>query len=130
MLILAGKIQNLSYPMQSEARIQQECYTYFHNNYPNLRGLLCYNLNNSKNRIAGAINFSLGLQAGRSDMVYYRKGRAYMIELKTPDGRQSPKQKEWQQKIEAEGFVYVVIRSVDEFKEFLKKVEQGLHEAC
>lgn len=118
-------MQNLSYPMDSEAKIQQVCYTYFHNNHPQLRGLLCYNLNNSKNRISGAINASLGLQAGRSDLVYYRKGRAYMIEMKTPEGKQSPKQKEWQKLIESEGFEYVIIRSLDEFKDFLKRVESG-----
>jgi hypothetical protein len=109
--------------MISEAKLHQQCYVFFHNQYPKLRGLMCYNLNNSRNKIAGSINQSMGLQAGRSDLVYYRKGKAYMIEIKTEDGKQSLKQKDWQKLIEQEGFVYVVIRSIDEFINFIKKVE-------
>ncbi len=101
-----------------EARLQQEIYIWFHNQFPNYRGLLCYNLNNSKNRIDGARNRSLGLQSGRSDLTLYFKGRAYMIELKTDAGRQSKQQKEWQRVIESHGFDYVIIRSLDEFKQF------------
>ena len=100
----------------TEARIQQECYMWFHNTYPALRGLLCYNLNNSKNKIDGSINKSLGLQPGRSDMVLYIKGKAIMLEFKTPTGVQSKKQKEWEMVIKREGFEYHIIRSLEEFK--------------
>lgn len=102
----------------TEERLQQECYVWFHNQFPHLRGLLCYNLNNSRNEIDGAKNKSLGLQAGRSDLTLYFRGRAYMIELKTDAGRQSKQQKEWQRVIESHGFDYVIIRSLDEFKQF------------
>lgn len=105
--------------MISEGRLQQDIYMWFHNQFPHYRGLLCYNLNNSKNRIDGSRNRSLGLQAGRSDLTLYYQKRAYMIELKTTTGIQSKQQKEWQRIIESHGFEYVIIRSLDEFKYFV-----------
>lgn len=100
----------------TEARLQQECYEWFHNTYPDLRGLLCYNLNNSKNKIDGNQNKAKGLQPGRSDMVFYYNTKAHHIELKLPGGRQSKAQKEWQELIESQGFRYYIARTVDEFK--------------
>lgn len=103
----------------SESRIQQEIVMWFWNSFVSLRGGLCYNLNNSVGGYRGKINRFLGLVAGRSDMTLYYQGNAYMIELKTATGRQSNKQKEWQSFIEGQGFTYVVIRSLEEFKEFV-----------
>jgi len=106
--------------MQSnEDRLQAEAYKWFHNTYPQLRGLLCYNHNNSRNKIEGAKNKAMGLQKGRSDMVLYLKGRAFMIEWKTEKGKQHGKQKEWQELIEANGFSYYIVRSVNEFKHLI-----------
>jgi len=108
---------------RSEDQLQQSIYIWFHNTFPEKRGLLCYNLNNSKNKIDGNLNRSKGLQAGRSDLVYYRKGRAYMIELKTESGSQEPAQKKWESLIKSEGFIYVIIRDLPSFKAFIKKVD-------
>jgi hypothetical protein len=41
------------------------------------------------------------------------------LEFKTPTGRQSPAQKEWQAVIEAAGYRYVIIRTFEEFKQTL-----------
>jgi hypothetical protein len=106
---------------EAEARIQQDCYVWFHNTYPHLRGLLCYNLGNSPDKRTGAINRSLGLQAGRSDMVFYFRGRALMIEFKTPTGSQQPAQKHWQNRVEGQGFGYVMVRSVEEFRRVIQE---------
>lgn len=102
-----------------EQKIQGECYMWFHNTFPELRGLLCYNLNNSRNRIDGARNKALGLQKGRSDLVLYFGGKAYMIEIKTATGTQEPEQIEWEAKITAHGFTYVIKRSLEEFKAYV-----------
>ena len=106
--------------MQSEVKLQSMCFIYHWNNYPNERGLLCYNLNNSANKIQGNINKSLGLIKGRSDMVYYKKGKAIMLEFKTENGNQSKEQKEWENRIKEEGFDYIIIRTFYEFTDFLK----------
>ena len=71
---------------KNEGRIHQDCYVWFHNSYPQYRGLLCYNLNNSRDRIEGAKNRSKGVQPGRSDFVIYYHHEAFMIELKEGDG--------------------------------------------
>ena len=104
---------------QSEDKIQSDCYVWFHNTYPTMRGLLCYNLNNSKNKIDGARNKAKGLIAGRSDMVLYYDAKAFMIEFKTSDGVQSAGQKDWQWLITSNGFQYHIIRSLPEFQSLI-----------
>jgi hypothetical protein len=100
---------------QSEEKLQKNCVAWFNLQYPKLRGLLCYNLNNSRNKIDGAKNKALGLVAGRADVVLYRHGVATMIEFKIRDGTQSELQKEWQKIIEKENFEYYIIRDLDSF---------------
>lgn len=99
----------------SEDKLQSDCYRWFHNTYPDLRGLLCYNLNNSKNKIRGMMDKGMGLQPGRSDLVFYYNSKAYMLEAKTDTGRQQPVQKVWEDRIKNAGFSYQIFRSKDEF---------------
>ena len=106
----------------SEIQIQANCYLWFHNTYPELRGLLCYNLNNSKNRIDGNKNRSLGLQAGRSDLVFYYQSKAYHIEMKKPGEKQSKDQIKWQARIESQGFNYHIIDNLDDFMRLIRGV--------
>lgn len=103
----------------SENQLQALCYTWFHNSFPDERGLLCYNLNNSRNKIDGMANKAMGLQKGRSDMVYYTALGAVMIEFKTESGIQSPEQKEWEKHITSVGYPYHIIRSFEQFKELI-----------
>jgi hypothetical protein len=107
---------------QSEDKIQSDCYVWFHNTYPQHRGLLCYNLNNSKNKIDGARNKAKGLIAGRSDMVLYYQSNAIMIEFKTSDGVQSAGQKEWEALVRSNGFQYHIIRSLSEFQSLILSI--------
>ncbi len=103
----------------SEERIHTMCYVWFYNEFPALRGLLCYNLGNSKNAIQGAKNRAMGIVKGRSDLVLYWQGGAYHIEVKTESGVQSPDQKAWQKLIESQGFSYYLIRSLSEFQKII-----------
>lgn len=106
----------------TEDKLHFDCYMWFHNSFPNLRGLLCYNLNNSRNRIQASMDKGKGLQKGRSDLVFYYSGKAYMIELKIDEGRQSKYQKEWEAKIKSSGFDYTIIRSLQEFKDYINGI--------
>lgn len=108
--------------MKSEARIQQEIVMFFNNEYPELRGCLCYNNNNSVGGLRGKLNKFLGVVRGRSDMVLYYKGFSVMIELKTEKGRQSDSQRAWQYLMINQGFRYYIIRSLEEFKELITKI--------
>jgi hypothetical protein len=109
--------------MNSEIKIQSEAFLWHWNNYPNERGLLCYNLNNSANKIQGNQNKALGLIKGRSDMVYYKNGKAIMIEFKNEIGKQMPEQKKWEELISKEGFQYHIIRSLEQFKELIHETQ-------
>jgi hypothetical protein len=104
---------------ETEEALQAACYMWAHNSIPEIRGLLCYNLNNSSNKRMAGVNKAMGLQPGRSDLVLYWRGRAIMIEMKLPSGNQQPEQKQWQCKIEANGFEYHIIRTLEQFKELI-----------
>ena len=105
--------------MQSEIKLQAECFQWHWNTYIHERGLLCYNLNNSANKIQGNQNKALGLIKGRSDMVLYRKSGVIFLEFKTESGAQSTAQKGWQAIVEAQGFRYEIIRNFEEFKNII-----------
>lgn len=84
--------------------------------------MFCYNLNNSKNKIDGNINRSLGLIKGRSDTVFYWNATAYFFEFKTETGVQSADQKIWQEKVERMGFCYFIIRDLATFQEIFTNI--------
>ena len=109
---------------KSESKIQSDCVLWLWNKHPETRGLFCYNLNNSKNKIDGALNKAKGLIAGRSDTVFYWKSKAYMIEFKTETGVQNDKQIEWQNKIKSNGFEYHIIKNLENFKLLLTTILQ------
>ena len=109
--------------MISEVKIQSQIFQWHWNNYPEERGLLCYNLNNSANKIQGNQNKALGLIKGRSDMVYYYNGTAVMIELKNATGKQSKEQIQWEATIKKAGFQYIVMRSLQDFIDFKANVK-------
>jgi len=106
----------------TETQIQKKCVKWFEAKYPKFKGLLNYNLNNSANRVRGKLNKDLGLQPGRSDMVFYYNSKALHIEFKTSKGVQSKAQKDWQQIIEWQGFNYVIVRNLSDFKEAIQSM--------
>lgn len=107
---------------QTEGRIQEECFIWAHNFRPHTRQLLCYNLNNSKNKIDGNLNKGKGLIKGRSDFTLYWLGKAYFIEMKTPTGTQSPDQIIFQRVVESHGFQYFICRSLNEFIQIIDTI--------
>lgn len=108
---------------RSELQMQAECFQHHWNTYPNERGLLHANNNNSHNAIKGNQNKALGIVKGVSDMEYFKSGQMYFLEFKTPEGTQSKAQKEFQRQVEAEGGIYLIIRSFEQFKEFIKSLQ-------
>ena len=59
----------------------------------------------------------MGVRAGVADLILLvsRKGyNALCLELKTQTGKQSEAQKEWQEAVQNEGSMYVVVLSVEE----------------
>lgn len=114
--------QNTSGGQDTEGRLQQECVMWLWNTHQETRGLLCYNLSNSKNKIDGALNKAKGLIKGRADLTFYWNKTAYFIEMKTEKGTQEPEQKIFQSIVEKAGYNYVICRSLEEFKKVINSI--------
>jgi hypothetical protein len=110
-------------PGQTENALQQKCYFWFWNEYPELRGLLFHVPNGGARDGREAKTFALiGVVAGVSDLILLYKGRAFFIELKNGTGKQSPKQKKWQDAVEAQGFTYFIVNSLLKFKRLIRSL--------
>jgi hypothetical protein len=106
---------------QTEYRIQQDCYRWFHNTYPNYRGLLFHVQQGAKNAIQGNRHKALGVFSGVADFVACTPtGQFLAIELKTPTGFQSQAQKKWEEQLRKAKGNYYICRSLTEFQEVVK----------
>jgi len=103
--------------MKNETQLQQRCFTWHWNTFPEYRGLLCCNLNNSKDARTGKLNKSLGVIAGRADLTYYTpSGKVVFIEMKANGGKQSKIQIDWEALVVSFGYEYYVIDTIEDFK--------------
>jgi hypothetical protein len=57
-----------------------------------------------------------GVVAGVSDLIIIKPNEVIFVEVKTEIGKQSDKQKEFQQIVETLGFKYLLVRSLEDFK--------------
>ncbi len=105
----------------TEEQLQSECAIWFWNNIVDERQMLFHVDNNSVNSIVGARKKALGVCKGPSDFVLVLNGAVDFIEMKLPDGSQSPEQKTFEQKVTERGHRYTIIRSVDQFKSYILK---------
>lgn len=130
MLKLANSKKVRKKPDDEEHRIQCECIRAFRYKYPKLRhNLFSVPNGGRRDQVTGAKLKAEGALAGVSDLIFLKSNRFYgalLIEMKTPKGRQQETQKEWERKITADGYKYVVCRSVSEFmqeiEEYLKDI--------
>ena len=113
---------------EEEHNIQCACVRWFNLQWPQYRGLLFAIPNGGARSKATAGKLKAeGVVPGVADLILlvptkYRVNAyleaifpALCIEMKTSNGRQSPEQKEWQAKVERQGYRYAVCRSLDEF---------------
>lgn len=106
-----------------ESSIQSACVKWFRYQYPSLI-LAAIPNGGRRDKITGAIMKKEGVLAGMPDLLLLHPSGKYhgmAIEVKTTKGVQSDSQKEMQKRLTDEGYLYVVVRS---FEEFVKKVEQ------
>lgn len=113
----------------SESAIQISCVQWLHNSHPETRGLFfCVPNENSRSgyenkrqqQISGSIRKNMGVQSGVSDTILMLPRGSYhalCCEFKTEKGVQSPSQCEWQQRVESVGYKYIVVRSLEQFKQ-------------
>jgi hypothetical protein len=100
---------------KSEIQLQAEIFSHHWNNHPSERGLLFHVNNKARNAIEGNRMKAMGVIAGVSDFIYLRPfGKPLFMELKTETGVQSPEQKKWQLRIEAAGYEYCIVKSLED----------------
>ena len=108
-----------------EATLQRACVQWFTLAHRDLSGLLYSSLNGIHTTATQARTAKAeGMVAGVADLTLSVARHGYhglFLELKNgKTGRQSEHQKEWQQKVEAQGYRYTIIRSFDEFRNELE----------
>lgn len=100
-------------PRHVESGIQQAIVQWFRLQYP--RYIIAAIPNGGfRNAKEATIMKREGILAGFSDLIIIAEHNVLFLEVKTPDGRLSEKQKEFQRKVCALGFEYIVCRSFDE----------------
>lgn len=104
---------------EEEHNIQAACVRWFNLQWPEYRGLLFAIPNGGARSKATAGKLKAeGVVPGVADLILLVPKQwafALAIEMKTPKGRQSPEQMEWQRKVEDHGYRYAVCHSLDEF---------------
>lgn len=116
-----------------EDHIQTGCVSYFRYAYPNLAKCLTsfaagfvFAGDNTKRAIVGKRMKDMGYQNGSPDLVLWRASNGYhglFIEIKTPTGRQTAAQKEFEKNAINNGYEYIIVRSVYMFE---KEIEEYL----
>lgn len=67
----------------------------------------------------------LGCKRGTADYTVVRKGYTVFVEVKSLTGKQSPYQKLFQEELERARGAYMLVHSLEEFKEFWKERGNG-----
>jgi hypothetical protein len=109
-----------------EARIQAEFFEKVPLFFPRLPDKLLYAVPNggSRNPIEAVNLKKQGVKSGVADVILQipKKGYAGLcMEFKTPRGRQSDEQKEYQRQVEMAGSKYVIVRSVEQAIEAVQR---------
>lgn len=117
-------------PKDEEHKLQVSMVNWFRLQYPSMRHNLFAVPNGGRRDAAtGRRLKDEGVLAGVSDLILLKSNQHYgalLIETKTKKGTQRESQKEWESKITADGYKYVVVRSLDEF---IKAVNDYLKDA-
>ena len=108
---------------QTEDQLQQKCVFWFNNEYPKFRGCLFHVPNGGMRNAREAKKFKqMGTVRGVADLLLMVGACTYCIELKKKGGRQSKSQEAWEKQIRNNGFDYVIVKSLAEFKAFVAPI--------
>jgi hypothetical protein len=118
--LIANKgVKQRKHPTDEEHRIQCACVKWFRATYPELAHALFAVPNGGKrDSTTGAKLKAEGALAGVADLILLVTTDHYgalLIEMKTPKGKQSPSQIEWERVITQDRYKYIVCRSLDDF---------------
>jgi hypothetical protein len=112
---------------KTEAKIQQEIVFWFKNNYclkhHNPRCCIYSIPNEAEGKSEMMYKKAIGLLSGASDLVVLLPERCIFVEVKTEIGRQSEKQKEFEQIVTDLGFEYILVRNLEQFQAYVNKAK-------
>lgn len=101
-----------------EFELQVACVQWFSLTYKQAQAILFAVPNGGSRNLLEAANLKkAGVVAGVADLIMVCSAGVLFIELKTESksSRQSPAQKEFQERVEALGYTYIICRNVCEF---------------
>lgn len=108
------------HPDDEEHRLQTACVTWFRYQYNRYyHNLFAVPNGGRRDKETGAMLKDEGVLRGVADLILLKSNAHYgalLIEMKTEKGKQSPNQREWQEKIEKDGYKYVICRSKEDFQ--------------
>lgn len=106
-------------PRNLEHGLQTRCVRWFRLTYPNMvHNLFAVPNGGYRTKTTAALMKAEGQLAGVADLILLvRKGScgALLLEAKVKGNYQSETQREWQKRIEADGYIYKVFHSLEEF---------------
>jgi len=106
--------------MKNESAIQQECFIWFNNTFclkhHDPRFIMFSIPNEGKNAIEQIRKKQIGMLPGASDTIIVLDGQVIFCEFKDEKGRQSDKQKDFEQRVLSLNHEYWIVRSLEEFK--------------
>ena len=98
----------------SEAKIQQKIVEFFRRNYYQ-KGLILSIPNERSGFAQMKVLLQTGLLSGASDILVILPGEILFVEVKTAIGRQSEKQKKFENNVKSLGYKYHLVRSLEDF---------------
>lgn len=127
--VLCNQPKEKQHHDNEEARIQSEFFRLVPLFFPKLPDRLLFAVPNggSRHKVEAANMKKQGVKRGVADVILQipKKGFASLcLEFKTSKGRQSKEQEEYQRQVEMAGSKYVVVRSVEQGINELKKYLQ------
>ena len=118
---------------ETHDQLQSKCYLWIHNEHPELRYLCFRTMNNLTTQIADpnkakavmAVQRSMGMVKGTTDLVFYYAGRLYAFDIKVGKDRLKPEQVEFISAIKSQGGYGCEIRSLEQFKDVIRRIVNG-----
>lgn len=112
-------------------RLQQECFIYFHNTYPELRKTLWHTANEFKRPKSMSVTEharemgrrkAIGVVSGVTDLLWYHKGILHCFDIKIGYDKLSNDQVEFIHAIETNGGKFYEINNKEQFIDVVTKV--------
>jgi hypothetical protein len=102
--------------------LQAQIVQWYSLQYGKLHDKCLFHCNNkAKNKIEGNRMKAIGVKTGVSDLILVVNEKVIFVELKTDSGKQGKEQKIFEDQVKKLNQTYVIIRTLDEFKQLCKK---------